>query len=87
MQDMASALLAEQLQADFLLLLTDAAAVFDPREWPAKKVPLRSPVTRRQILDMGGFAGGSMGPKVKADPPFSEAWKGGGGVFNQHLER
>jgi carbamate kinase len=33
-QDAASALLAAEIKADIMLLLTDAPAVFDPRKWP-----------------------------------------------------
>ena len=37
-KDAASALVAELVGADMLLLLTDAPHVFDPRKWPQEKV-------------------------------------------------
>jgi hypothetical protein len=63
-QDKAAALLGEQVKSDFLLLLTDAPAVYDPRGWPAKKEPVPSPITPAALRSLGDFAAGSMGPKV-----------------------
>ena len=63
-QDAASALLATQIKADILLLLTDAPAVFNPQKWPREKLPVPSPISPDQLLQLGSFAGGSMGPKV-----------------------
>ncbi|CAL8467155.1 g6691 [Coccomyxa elongata] len=65
-KDAASALLAAQIKADILLLLTDAPAVFDPQTWPKEKVPVPSPISPDELLQLGSFAGGSMGPKVQA---------------------
>lgn len=63
-QDAASALLAAQIKADILLLLTDAPAVYDPQKWPHEKAAVPSPITPERLLRLGDFAGGSMGPKV-----------------------
>ena len=64
-QDAASALLAAQVGADMLLLLTDAPAVYDPAKWPQEKAPVRSPIKAAELLGSGAFARGSMGPKVR----------------------
>lgn len=66
LQDAAAALLGAQVQTDFLLLLTDAPAVYDPRSWPSKKEPVPSPITPDALRRLGSFAAGSMGPKVKS---------------------
>ena len=62
-KDLASALLARELKADALLLLTDADAVY--RDWGT---PDASPIRRAtpQALDELDFAAGSMKPKVRA---------------------
>jgi carbamate kinase len=68
-KDSASALLAEQLGADFLLLLTDVPAVFAGWGTPeARPLPLITPAyaSRHQ------FAAGSMAPKVEAACRFVE---------------
>ena len=63
-QDAASALLAAEVGADALLLLTDAAAVFDPRKFPGERAPVPSPTSPDALLELGSFSAGSMGPKV-----------------------
>lgn len=50
--------------ADALLLLTDAAAVFDPRKFPGERAPVPSPTSPEALLELGSFSAGSMGPKV-----------------------
>ena len=62
-KDLATALLAEQLGADLLLLLTDVAAVELDWGTPVAR-PLRETTVRE--LRSHCFAGGSMGPKVTA---------------------
>jgi carbamate kinase len=64
-KDAASALLAANLGAEWLIMLTDADAVYDPEQWPEKKVPLPSPI-RCSEVEKRKFAAGSMGPKIKA---------------------
>ncbi len=61
-KDASSALLAEALGADALLLLTDEPAVF--ADWPARNEPIRdaSPAELGRLA----FEAGSMGPKVAA---------------------
>lgn len=63
-QDAASALLAAEVGADALLLLTDAAAVFDPRKFPSERAPVPSPTSPDALLELGSFSAGSMGPKA-----------------------
>jgi carbamate kinase len=68
-KDLAAALLAEQIEADALLLPTDVSAVWS--KWPP---PNGEPIghvtvgTLRQLT----FAAGSMGPKVGAACRFAE---------------
>ncbi len=68
-KDLASSLLATELRADALLLLTDVAAVHT--EWPAdhgRGLRLAAPEAARRFA----FAPGSMGPKVEAACRFVE---------------
>ena len=70
-------MLALQLHADFLLLLTDTDAVY--AGWgTAQKKPIRhaSPEELRKYR----FAEGSMGPKVAAACAFVEKTGGGAGI-------
>jgi carbamate kinase len=62
-KDRASALLARELDADFLLLLTDVDAVYDRWGTP-QKAPIRR--TTPALLKDRQFAAGSMQPKVEA---------------------
>src|SRR3989338_6236293 len=62
-KDLCSALLAEQLHADLLIIATDVAAVY--RDWglPTQRAIARAhPDALEQLV----FAAGSMGPKVQA---------------------
>ena len=74
-KDAASALLATKLKADWLIMLTDADAVWDPTKWPGEKVALPSPISPRQLEGLT-FASGSMGPKVQAAVQFVRATGG-----------
>jgi carbamate kinase len=66
-KDLASALLAEQLHADLLVLLTDVAAV--ELDWGTPNArPLRE--TTVHELQQHSFAVGSMGPKIAAATSF-----------------
>ena len=66
-KDAASALLARQLNADALLLLTDVDRVY--ADWPAMKAPFgRVDVSE---LERRRFPAGSMGPKVAAACAFA----------------
>ncbi|BAV51066.1 carbamate kinase [Mesorhizobium loti] len=69
-KDLASSLLARQLQADMLLLLTDVDAVYvDYGTAAARALRRVSP----KELSGKNFAAGSMGPKVSAAIEFVEA--------------
>jgi len=68
-KDLTAALLASELGADALLLLTDVAAIYE--DWPAPaQRPLRRATPRQ--LRARRFAPGSMGPKVEAACRFVE---------------
>ncbi len=68
-KDLASALLAEDLDADLLLILTDVDAVY--QGWGTPEAHAIATATPAQ-LDGAGFAAGSMGPKVKAACRFAQ---------------
>ena len=76
-KDLATALLATELQADALLLLTDVDAVYT--HWDtleARPIQVNTP----QQLRNYSFAPGSMQPKVDAACRFVEATKGMAGI-------
>jgi carbamate kinase len=76
-KDLATALLATELQADALLLLTDVDAVYD--NWgtlEARPISLTTP----QQLSNYSFASGSMQPKVEAACRFVKASGGMAGI-------
>jgi carbamate kinase len=69
-KDLTAALLARELEADALLLLTDVAAVMANWRTPEEEpIRLASPASLREME----FAAGSMGPKVEAACRFAEA--------------
>jgi carbamate kinase len=68
-KDLASALLAIELKADALLLLTDVEAAY--RDWGTDKAAVISRATAREMRGLR-FAAGSMGPKVEAACRFAE---------------
>lgn len=80
-KDAASALLAANINAEWLIMLTDAAAVYDPTQWPDKKVPLPSPIKVSDVEKMK-FASGSMGPKMAAAVQFVKKTGGKAAVGN-----
>lgn len=68
-KDLTAAVLAEHLEADFLVILTDVPAVMENFGTPEQKEIHRvSPPAMRQ----GGYPAGSMGPKVEAACRFVE---------------
>ena len=69
-KDLAAALLAEQIQADCLLMLTDVPAVM--RNWRTPQAERISQI-RAEVITKESFAAGSMGPKVLAAARFAEA--------------
>jgi carbamate kinase len=68
-KDLATALLAEQLEADALLLLTDVPRVV--AGWGTAAAVELGRATPAQLRELG-FAAGSMGPKVEAACRFAE---------------
>lgn len=69
-KDRTAALLAQELQADVLLMLTDVEAVF--RNWGADDQQAIDRITP-DTLDGMDFAAGSMGPKISAACDFVRA--------------
>jgi carbamate kinase len=68
-KDLASALLARDLRADALLIVTDVDAVYAGWGTPEQRAIRRAdPAT----LGVAEFAAGSMGPKVRAACSFVE---------------
>lgn len=68
-KDLTAATLAEHLDADFLMILTDVPAVMENFGTPEQKeIHRASPAAMRA----GGFPAGSMGPKVEAACRFVE---------------
>ena len=68
-KDLTASLLARELHADALLLLTDVAAVMDGYGTPQSR-PIRR--TTPAELRKRGFPAGSMGPKIEAVCRFVE---------------
>ena len=80
-KDLASALLASDLEADALLILTDVEKVSLGYGTDRQRALDRMTVSEaRSYLDAGEFPAGSMGPKVEALCRFAEA-TGGTGVI------
>jgi carbamate kinase len=68
-KDLTAALLAEELKADFLLILTDVPCVYSGYGTPDQRPVLDA--TPAQLRD-AGFPEGSMGPKAEAAARFVE---------------
>jgi carbamate kinase len=69
-KDLASSLLARQLKADMLLMLTDVDAVYADYGTPQARALRRVATTE---ISGRNFPAGSMGPKVGAAVEFAEA--------------
>jgi carbamate kinase len=67
-KDLCSALLAEQLEADLLVIATDVNAAFIDFGKPTQKAIAQAHPDEMEKL---GFAAGSMGPKVQAACEFA----------------
>lgn len=76
-KDRASALLAQDLKADALLMLTDVEAVY--ADWDGARIRPLGAVTAKELRKFE-FAKGSMGPKVDAAIDFAEATGGLAGI-------
>jgi carbamate kinase len=74
-KDLAAALLATELAAELLVLLTDVPAVY--AGWPSRSEPIEQ-ATPAQLRERA-FEAGSMGPKVEAACRFAE--RGGRAVI------
>ena len=69
-KDLAASLLARELEADALLILTDVDGVYENWGGPSQK---RLCVVAARDLDPSSFAAGSMGPKIEAVRTFALA--------------
>jgi carbamate kinase len=72
-KDLTAALLAEDLKADFLLILTDVPNVYEAYGTPDQRPVLDATPDE---LRRGGFPDGSMGPKAEAAARFVEHTRG-----------
>ena len=69
-----------KIGADWLLMLTDAEAVYDPQSWATGELrSIPSPASCSQLRAQR-FAAGSMAPKISAACRFVEATGGHAGV-------
>ena len=78
-KDAVSGLLAAKLGAKWLIMVTDAEAVYDPKKWPDEKMPIDSPVHHAR-LSANDFEAGSMGPKIMAALAFIKQTGGKVGI-------
>jgi carbamate kinase len=76
-KDLSAALLAEKLNADFLLMLTDVPAVEAGWGTPEARAIRRTTPEEMRSMD---FAAGSMGPKVEAACRFAELTGASAGI-------
>jgi carbamate kinase len=75
-KDLAAAILAKDVEADALLILTDVEGVYENFGTPEQRLlPQLTPEEARRRVDAGEFGTGSMRPKVEAAAEFVE---GGG---------
>ena len=83
-KDRVSAVLARQLEADVLLILTNVEAVYEGWGTPAAR-PIRSMSVARaeQLIESGAFDAGGMRPKVEAAAGFASS--AGGRAIIAHL--
>lgn len=76
-KDLAAAVLAKDLGAELLLILTDVEAVYADWGKPAQRQLARITVAEARKLDAAGvFGEGSMAPKVRAAVAFAQATGG-----------
>jgi carbamate kinase len=84
-KDLSAAILARELGADVLLILTKVDALYDAFGTPdARAIPALSVSEAAALLAREDFATGSMGPKVEAAVQFAQ---GGGRAVIAQLER
>jgi len=76
-KDRVSAVLARQLEADVLLILTNVEAVYEGWGTPAARPIQRMTVARAEsLIEAGAFDAGGMRPKVEAAAGFASATGG-----------
>lgn len=80
-KDLASAVLAADIGADMLIMLTDQDTIYDPDLWPKEKVPLPSPISYTDVQNRK-FEEGSMKPKVEAACDFVQKTGGKAAIGN-----
>ena len=75
-KDLAAAILAKDVEADALLILTDVDGVYESFGTPEQRLlPQLTPEEARRRVEAGEFGTGSMRPKVEAAAEFVD---GGG---------
>ena len=73
-KDLAAAILAKDVEADALLILTDVDGVYESFGTPEHRLlPALTPEEARRRVEAGEFGTGSMRPKVEAAAEFVEA--------------
>jgi carbamate kinase len=73
-KDLAAAILAKDVEADTLLILTDVAGVFEGYGTPEQRLlPQLTVADARRRVEAGELGSGSMGPKVEAAVKFVES--------------
>ena len=86
LRDLAAAVLARDLGAELLIILTDVDAVYLDWGKPTQRALTRLTVEEAEALDReGSFGEGSMGPKVRAAIDFAR--RTGGRAIITELQR
>jgi carbamate kinase len=87
-KDLAAAVLARELGAELLLILTDVDAVYADWGTPAQRALDRLTVAEAERLDAAGaFGEGSMAPKVRAAAEFVRRTGGRAVITELHRGR
>src|SRR6185503_8253546 len=87
-KDLAAAVLARDLGAELLLVLTDVDAVYADWGTPEQRVLPRLTIAEAQSMDRAGaFGEGSMAPKIRAAVDFVQRTKGRAVITSLRLGR
>lgn len=87
-KDLAAAVLARELGAELLLVLTDVAGVYADWQRPTQRLLGRLTLAEAAALDAAGaFGEGSMGPKVRAAAEFVRSTGGRAVITELHRGR
>jgi carbamate kinase len=87
-KDLAAAVLARDLGAELLLVLTDVDAVYADWGTPLQRVLPRLSIDEAEAMDRGGaFGEGSMAPKIRAAVDFVRRTRGRAIITSLRLGR